>query len=204
MSTKTCRKCGLEKPITDFPEWKKGAHTCFACHNTRRTEQRRKLGIRQREHVREYMREYREKNKEKLLSIAIKRRQDAPLAALWRQLASKNLKGKHQVTITRSEFMSLPIPEICPVLGIPISYELGRDNIPSVDRLNPNGPYSIDNIAIISYRANMVKSIGSAIEHEMIASWMRHVEASNGKKIGGKPIKIGPSCVTFGRARERV
>jgi hypothetical protein len=67
------------------------------------------------------------------------------------------------------------IPTHCPVLGIRL--ELGtrivHDASPTIDRLKPELGYVPSNIAVISNRANMIKSVGSAEEHEKLAAWMR-------------------------------
>ena len=197
---KTCRVCTVEKPDDQFPNWKRGNNTCFACHNERRTAQRRARGVKQRAHVTEYMRKYRAANKDKLLEARNKERISNPLAALWRQMKRK----KHAVTISREAFMRLHVPDTCPVLGIPISYTLTRDNIPSVDRIDPNRPYEEGNIAIISYRANMIKSIGSAEEHRRISEWMKLNGNPDGRAIGGSALNVGTGRLTFGRQREAV
>lgn len=190
----------MSKAEDQFPNWKRGSNTCSACHNERRTAQRRARGIRQKEHVAEYMRAYRAANKEALLAAKNKARTSNPLAALWRQMARK----RHEVTISRDEFMQLHVPDVCPALGIPISYELGRDNIPSVDRIDPNRPYEAGNLAIISYRANMIKSIGSAEEHRRISEWMKMNGDPMGRRIGGQGLVVGSARLTFGRAKEKV
>lgn len=53
------------------------------------------------------------------------------------------------------------IPNECPVLGIPITIGGGmgnRNNSPSVDRVDNTKGYTEDNIRVISYRANRLKS----------------------------------------------
>lgn len=135
-----------------------------------------------------------------MLEARNKERISNPLAALWRQMGRK----KHAVTISREAFMRLHVPDTCPALGIPISYTLTRDNIPSVDRIDPNRPYEEGNIAIISYRANMIKSIGSAEEHRRISEWMELNGNPDGREIGGCALKVGTGRLTFGRQREAV
>lgn len=69
------------------------------------------------------------------------------------------------------------IPAICPVLGIPIVYSgkgSGRNwNAPSLDRIDSARGYTTDNICVISWRANAIKSFGTAAEHEAIAQYIR-------------------------------
>ena len=66
------------------------------------------------------------------------------------------------------------IPEVCPVLGIPMSFGEGEahDGSPSIDRIRPELGYVKSNIAIISRRANTIKSFGTAEEHRRIAEWI--------------------------------
>lgn len=197
---KTCSKCGVDQQESGFtPRNGKLPSICRSCQSKSRIERKHNNGQRTKAEHNAYMREYRIKNKAALIEKAQKDRKEKPHRFLWRQLLAR----KHNLAISREDFLKIPIPEICPALGIPISYDLSFDNIPSVDRIDPNKPYSVDNIAIVSYRANMIKSIGSAEEHEKIAAWLF------GKaRFPGKPITRDTPCgsrvVRFGRAQEAV
>jgi len=73
------------------------------------------------------------------------------------------------------ELGDIIIPEFCPILGTPLSLETGKGrtgNSPSIDRVVPERGYVKGNIAIISDRANTIKSFGTAEEHRRIADWM--------------------------------
>lgn len=61
--------------------------------------------------------------------------------------------------------VDLVVPEFCPVLGIPL-YEIsdGRDNRPSLDRIDNTKGYTKDNVIVISLRANRLKSDASLEE----------------------------------------
>lgn len=54
------------------------------------------------------------------------------------------------------------IPDICPILGIPLVPNLRSDkrpdNLPSLDRIIPDKGYVKSNIQVISFRANRLKS----------------------------------------------
>ena len=63
------------------------------------------------------------------------------------------------------------MPKVCPVLGIPLDSR-DRNHTPSLDRLNNSKGYVPGNVAIISFRANTLKSDGTAEEHRLIADWM--------------------------------
>lgn len=65
-------------------------------------------------------------------------------------------------------------PEYCPVFGVKLTEGTRQDhqNSPSLDRVDSGKGYTIDNVAIISHRANFVKNRGTAEEHRRIADWM--------------------------------
>ena len=56
----------------------------------------------------------------------------------------------------------LVIPEICPVLGIPILLNCGdarrNPNAPSIDKVIPSRGYVKGNVVVVSWRANKLKS----------------------------------------------
>ena len=82
------------------------------------------------------------------------------------------------------------IPDSCPVLGMPFNlyrkWSTGKgkgkgrnrhDDSPTIDRLNSNLPYLKkykDNLSVISWRANKIKSDASFRELELIVEFMRH------------------------------
>lgn len=71
---------------------------------------------------------------------------------------------------------SLEWPEFCPVLGIKLNYEWAsgkRDDNPSLDQLIPGRGYALENVRVISWRANRIKSNGTAVEHLAIANYIR-------------------------------
>ena len=67
------------------------------------------------------------------------------------------------------------IPEICPVLGIPIKPNTGHnfmnDNSPTLDKFIPSKGYVKGNVHVISWRANNLKSDGLPEEWIKIAKW---------------------------------
>jgi len=76
-----------------------------------------------------------------------------------------------EFTITESDIP--PMGERCPLLGEP--FEIGGDKrySPSLDRIDPKRGYVPGNVWIVGWRANLIKSNGTAEEHEMIAQAMR-------------------------------
>lgn len=69
----------------------------------------------------------------------------------------------------------ITIPEFCPVLGIRLAKGITKwaDSSPSLDRIIPALGYTKDNVRIISWRANNLKSNGTAEEFERIAAYIR-------------------------------
>ena len=78
-------------------------------------------------------------------------------------------------TITLSD---IKIPEVCPILGIPLQIGLGTqsDFSPSLDRLIPELGYVLGNIYVISYRANRIKNDASLAELEAVVRYLRTQE----------------------------
>lgn len=71
---------------------------------------------------------------------------------------------------------STEIPNQCPVLGIPIDYSRGgltynNDTNASIDRIDSSKGYSIDNIQIMTIRANRVKNNATIEELILIGRW---------------------------------
>lgn len=96
-------------------------------------------------------------NKEKILLAMAKNR-------------SKNKNIEFNLTIE-----DIKIPEICPVLGIPIFRDRGRgdDNSPSIDRIDNTKGYIKGNICVISRRANTIKSCGSLEDHQKVIDYIK-------------------------------
>lgn len=64
------------------------------------------------------------------------------------------------------------IPDICPVLGVPIVMERGSEYGPSIDRVVPEKGYVKGNIAIMSRRANVLKNNMTTNEARRLLVWM--------------------------------
>ena len=87
-------------------------------------------------------------------------------------------KNNLQCTLTLEELIDLyPVDGECPVLNIPLFWGNGgkgnRNNSPSLDRIDPKGDYTKDNVCIISWRANMIKSDATLDEIEAVYYYMK-------------------------------
>src|SRR6266446_762437 len=87
---------------------------------------------------------------------------------------------------TRAKELGLPfnlcdadveIPERCPVLDIPLKFNKGKrgPDSPSIDRIRPEKGYVRGNVAVISMRANAIKTNATAEEltHVALYVWKR-------------------------------
>lgn len=76
------------------------------------------------------------------------------------------------------EASDLVIPEICPVLGIPlkVSEDSGpKYNSPSIDRIRPELGYVKGNIAVISQKANQIKNNATLEELGQVYNWLKSI-----------------------------
>lgn len=76
-----------------------------------------------------------------------------------------------------------PLPETCPVLGIPLHYGTGSsgaaDNAMSIDRIDPNLGYVKGNIVLVSQRANRIKNDSTVDELRRIYEFYRDLHPQN-------------------------
>jgi len=77
------------------------------------------------------------------------------------------------------KFSDLKYPTHCPILGIKLNYfnTSRKDNSVSIDRINNNKGYVKNNIQILSWRANRLKSDGTINEHIKIAKFLNDKES---------------------------
>ena len=66
----------------------------------------------------------------------------------------------------------------CPILGVEFQVNQGKcgpqRQSPSLDRINPKRGYVVDNIAVISYKANCMKQNETdPVIFESMATWLR-------------------------------
>lgn len=69
----------------------------------------------------------------------------------------------------------LVIPDVCPVLGLPLAVNTdgyAQDNSPTLDRVRPHGGYVRGNVMIISGKANRIKSNATAQEILAVGRWL--------------------------------
>lgn len=96
--------------------------------------------------------------------------------AIEKKLVTKGVisRAKRAAKLRGLEFNlireELPVPEFCPVLGIPLNRS-DIDHSPSLDRINNKKGYTKDNVIIVSNRANKIKRDATVHELQLIAKF---------------------------------
>ncbi len=177
--------CGLEKDITEFHDKKRRngkhglQHICKDCWSILMKRYREKnleaSSNRGKEHYKnnreaklEYSRNYYKNNIEKYKkrnkNWGSKNPEKAMLHRSRKRAKNKNLE--HNITLE-----DIVIPEVCPLLGIPLETNKTKgyaDNSPSLDRIDSSKGYIKGNVMVVSFRANMLKSNGTIEELELL------------------------------------
>jgi hypothetical protein len=150
---KRCGRCRIWKSVDEFHKAStRGNHGlqcyCKGCANTARNEHGRSNRARN------------------------------PSRALWLNAKDRARINNHVFTITEADVV---IPEFCPVFGCklnPVGRNQGlRDQAPSIDRIDNDQGYTPNNIIVVSWRANRIKSDASPAELRAIADFYEEVAA---------------------------
>ena len=91
--------------------------------------------------------------------------------------SKQRAKTKNRVhNITVNDIKSIyPINGKCPVFGFDLMFNDSgfRENSPSIDRIDSEKGYTVDNIQIISWKANRIKSYATVEELEIVIAFMK-------------------------------
>lgn len=95
------------------------------------------------------------------------------IKTLYNRLKSSAKKRDIDFTLTLTELNNLTFPITCPILGIPLKFNKGnpQDNSYSIDRIDSDKGYDIDNIMVISYKANRIKNNATEAELKKIGEY---------------------------------
>lgn len=84
---------------------------------------------------------------------------------IYNGLKSSAKKRNIDFSLTLSDLNNLTYPITCPILGIVLKFnDVLSDDSYSIDRIDSSKGYHIDNIIVISWRANRLKSNASVDE----------------------------------------
>lgn len=92
---------------------------------------------------------------------------------LWSQLKASAAKRGIPFDLKPTDIDEVGIPVTCPILGIPLYFHRERvqDDSISFDRIDSSKGYTVDNLVVISYRANKIKSDATLDELRKIVSF---------------------------------
>lgn len=162
---------------------------CKSCYSKKNKSWR----LANKEKRRQTTKKWRDKNKEKTSIYSRQRieyiKQNKPKQYLLRKARTSAKRRNILCDLLLSDIPD--IPEICPVLGIPLFYTKNKrtDNTPSIDRIDNNLGYTKDNIIIISWRANNLKHNGTYDEFRKLTQFLNKCQY-NKKNIKEQKISL--------------
>ncbi len=156
---KTCTKCQEPKPESDF--------------NIRRDTALREPRLRSwcKSCEKDKHRQWQTANKVRRSTQRRAANISDPIRTMLASARRRAERDGREFSITAAD---ISLPEHCPILGIPIERREGRHpGSPSLDRIDARGGYTPNNVLVISWRANSLKSDGNIAEFENILAFMR-------------------------------
>lgn len=169
-----CRVCKEQKSVDNFSPIKGTKRYRTICHKCRREVEYPKRKDAACRIARQYYKDHKEEVKARMKASRAKNRPAEMLKT------AKQRAEKHGWDFNIDEG-DIVIPDICPILGIPLTMGEGHPipNSPSLDRIDPTKGYVKGNVMVISHRANTIKSNATPEELRKIADFY---EAAMNKK----------------------
>lgn len=168
---KRCTKCGEVKLFTDFTTDNKKADKltvwCKMCSKASRDAYYEK----NKDSIKVKHLAWRQQNKELIRAKRIEKRKEDPRKTML-------YSAKHRAMQKGLDFdlklEDLVIPEVCPVLGTSFDFNSPSQSrfSPSLDRIDSSKGYTKDNIQIISWLANSMKSDATPEQLLNFANWI--------------------------------
>lgn len=165
--SKQCTRCNKEKPLDHFRVVKAtGKHHswCQKCESSYHKERR---GT-------------------QLVPVetqdAIVDPRESKELAMKRMLSSAKQRAKDKGLLFNIHYEDVQIPNLCPVLKIPLMPSTDgnlNDNSPSLDRLIPYLGYTKGNVKVISMKANRIKTDATSNEIEAVLEYVKSIEQEN-------------------------
>lgn len=94
---------------------------------------------------------------------------------IYNRLKASAKKRNIQFNLTLTDLNNLTWPISCPITGLPLVSNKGKpqDNSFSIDRVDSSKGYTIDNIIVISYKANRLKSNATKEELNQLSDFYK-------------------------------
>jgi hypothetical protein len=166
-AVKRCNRCGEDKPLAEFSINNKSKdrlqYKCRTCDVKYQAQRREK----NRESFTEYSRAYQRSRRQnfdyrlKMLVNASKQR-------------AKEKGRLHTITVEDVKAI-YPVDGRCPIFGVKLEFNGAgfRDNSPSIDRIDSSQGYTLDNIQVISWKANRIKGAASLEDLETLVAYLK-------------------------------
>lgn len=92
---------------------------------------------------------------------------------IYNRLKQSAKKRGINFTLISTDILHLDLPITCPILGIPLQYNIGtmEDNSYSIDRIDSSRGYEPDNIQVISLKANRAKNNLTEKELQLMSNY---------------------------------
>ena len=134
------------------------------------TERQRRYRERHPERVKAYRQAYRQNNKRRIAEIQRSYRDRYPERRLLEAARRRAKQHGLEFSLTLDDVV---VPDRCPVLGIELHRARGgpRDNSPTLDRVVNTRGYVPDNVVVVSWRANRLKSSATLEELRALADF---------------------------------
>lgn len=95
------------------------------------------------------------------------------IKTIYNRIKSSAKRRNIPFNLSLTDLNNLSFPITCPILGIPLKFNRGeaQDNSFSFDRIDSNLPYEIDNLIVVSWKANRLKNNATHEELKLIAQF---------------------------------
>jgi hypothetical protein len=174
-ASQVCKTCNIDKPADAYARQDSKRSGLFAeCKACQRLRNQR------------WIDENRERFRHINRAATGKMRRKDPVRAMVSLARARAKKAGLEFSITEHDVV---IPSHCPVLGIELSFGLGRgkgqshaerDGRASLDRIENSKGYIPGNVIVVSFRANRIKSDASSRELLKIARFYARLDTDKG------------------------
>lgn len=105
------------------------------------------------------------------------------IIVLWKQLKNSAKRRNIHFDLSITDIDEIGMPITCPVLGIPLKFNRNKveDDSVSFDRIDSSKGYTKDNLIIVSYRANRIKTDASLVELNKIVDFYNNLNKNISK-----------------------